>query len=253
MYSTGMPDREPVKLALTVEQFFAGMVAATATMGAYIGAVLHGNGQHVDLSLFEIMAGNQDRAVQAHTVFQYAGTIAARAGGGGGRNILPTGVYPVADGYVQFFALQPIWDRFCRMIDRPDLIEDPYFTAPENFTGNPAVKARSTRCSTSGCLPRTKREVMEKAQSVGYFCGAINTMEDVFNDPHLAAREFFAEIDHPSPARSAYPGAQFKMSGDTLARRPGARCSASTRRRCSASASATRAGCRRGCASRESI
>ena len=106
MHSTGIPDREPLKLALTVEQFFAGMIAATATMGAYLGAAAHGSGQHIDLSLFEIMAGNQDRAVQAHAVYQYAGTIAARQSRrAAGRNVLPSGVYPTSDGYVQFFAL----------------------------------------------------------------------------------------------------------------------------------------------------
>src|SRR4029450_3530292 len=73
MQTTGMAGREPVKLALTVEEFFAGMVCATATMGAFLGSKVHGLGQHLDLSLFEIMVGSQDRAVQAHTTFQYPG------------------------------------------------------------------------------------------------------------------------------------------------------------------------------------
>jgi crotonobetainyl-CoA:carnitine CoA-transferase CaiB-like acyl-CoA transferase len=211
MYSTGDPDREPVKLALTAEQFFAGMVSATATMGAFMGVVLHGVGQHVDLSLMEIMAANQDRGVQAHTNYQYTGSVAARTGGGASRNILPSGVYPCADGYVQLFALQPVWDRVCLMIDRPDLISDPYFTAPENFSANPAVKAEFDAILLEWLLPRTKQEIMLKAQSVGYFCGALNTMEDVFNDEHLRARDFFVEVDHPYTGPIEYPGPQFKM------------------------------------------
>jgi crotonobetainyl-CoA:carnitine CoA-transferase CaiB-like acyl-CoA transferase len=216
MYSTGEPDREPVKLALTAEQIFAGMVSATATMGAFMGAALHGTGQHVDLSLMEIMAGNQDRGVQAHTNFQYTGTISGRTGGGAGRNILPSGVYPCADGYVQLFALQPVWDRVCLMIDRPDLISDPYFTAPENFTGNPAVKGEFDAILLEWLFARTKQEIMLKAQSVGYFCGAINTMEDVFNDEHLRARDYFVEIDHPYTGPLKYPGPQFKMAQTPL-------------------------------------
>ena len=216
MYSTGEADREPVKLALTAEQIFAGMVSATATMGAFMGAALHGTGQHVDLSLMEIMAGNQDRGVQAHTNFQYTGTIAGRTGGGAGRNILPSGVYPCADGYVQLFALQPVWDRVCLMIDRPDLISDPYFTAPENFTGNPAVKGEFDAILLEWLFARTKQEIMVKAQSVGYFCGAINTMEDVFNDEHLQARDYFVEVDHPYTGPLRYPGPQFKMAETPL-------------------------------------
>lgn len=216
MQTTGMPDRPPLKLGLTVESIYAGMVSAAATMGAFMGAVTTGAGQHVDLSLMEIMAGNQDRAVQGHMMYQYAGNSRggwARTGGGSmGRNILPVGVYPCADGYVQFFTLQPLWDRVCRMIDRPDLIDDPYFTAPENFNNNPEVKAEFDAILLEWLMRHTKREVMEKSQSVGYMCGAINTMEDVFADPHLAARGFFVEVDHPYTGPLRYPGAQFKMS-----------------------------------------
>ena len=53
---------------------------------------------------------------------------------------------------------------------------------------------------------------MERSQAVGYMCGAINTVEDVFNDPHLMARNYFVEIDHPYTGPLRYPGAQFKMS-----------------------------------------
>jgi crotonobetainyl-CoA:carnitine CoA-transferase CaiB-like acyl-CoA transferase len=211
MHSTGVPDREPVKLALTVEQIYAGMVAATATMGAFMGASAGGSGQHVDLSLFEIMTGNQDRAVQGFMGHQLAGLKAVRAGGSGGRNLLPSGVYPCADGYVQFFALTPVWDRFCRMIDRPDLNDDAYYTAPEHFSGNAEVKAEVDAILYEWLLPRTRREVMDAAQAAGYFCGALNTMEDVFSDIHLAARGFFASVEHPATGELRYPGAPFKM------------------------------------------
>jgi crotonobetainyl-CoA:carnitine CoA-transferase CaiB-like acyl-CoA transferase len=216
MQVTGMPDRPPLKLGLTVENVYAGMVSATATLGAFMGAVNHGIGQHVDLALMEIQAGNQDRAVQGHMMYQYLGRPNggwARAGGGSmGRTLLPVGVYPCADGYVQFFTLQPLWDRVCKMIDRPDLIDDPHFRAPENFTDNAEVKAEFDAILLEWLLVRTKREVMEKAQACGYMCGAINTMEDVFADPHLAERGFFVEVDHPYAGTLRYPGAQFKMS-----------------------------------------
>ena len=213
MISTGMPDREPVKLGLTVEQFYAGMVCATATMGAFFGATASGVGQHVDMSLMEIMVANQDRAVQGHMIYQYTGPGAGRTGGGSaGRTIVPVGVYPTLDGYVQFFALTPRWDRICKMIGRPDLIDDPHFTAPENFAGNPEVKEEFDGILLEWLLQHTKREVMELSQAAGHPCGAINTMEDVFNDPHLEARAFFAEVDHPATGPLRYPGPQFRMS-----------------------------------------
>ena len=98
LYSSGLPGREPVKLGLTVEQIYAGMVTAAATLGAYWGASESGVGQHVDLSLFEIMAGNQDRAAQQNLTYQYTGDAPKRSGPLGGRNICPTASIPRADG-----------------------------------------------------------------------------------------------------------------------------------------------------------
>lgn len=68
MHSTGEPGREPVKLGLTVGQFFCGALAASAAMGAFLGSALHGSGQYLDLSLYEFMVGNQDRAFTALTI-----------------------------------------------------------------------------------------------------------------------------------------------------------------------------------------
>jgi crotonobetainyl-CoA:carnitine CoA-transferase CaiB-like acyl-CoA transferase len=216
MPSTGMPDRPPLKLGLTVENIYAGMVCAAATMGAFIGAVAHGTGQHLDLALMEIQAGNQDRGVQGQMLYQYVGNAnrgPARTGGAVvGRFLSPVGVYPCADGYVQFFTLQPLWERVCTMLGRPDLVNDPHFTAPENFNNNPEVKAEFDALLLEWLLVHTKREVMEASQAAGYMCGAINTMEDVFADPHLAARGFLVEVDHPYAGTLTYPGAPFKMS-----------------------------------------
>jgi crotonobetainyl-CoA:carnitine CoA-transferase CaiB-like acyl-CoA transferase len=212
MYGTGMPDRPPVKLGLQVEQFFCGMVSATATLGAYLGNVFKGVAQHVDLSLFELMAGNQDRTVQAHATYQYTGVVNKRVGGGTGRNILPNGAYPCADGYVQFFAMRPVWKECCLMIDRPDLIDDQHYLAPENFAGNPERKAEVDAMVIEWCVQHTKREVMEKAQSVGYICGVLNEMDEVFADPHLEFRKYFTEIDHPYTGPLKYPGPQFRMA-----------------------------------------
>ncbi len=212
MHSTGMPGREPVKLGLTVQQFYAGMVAATATLGAYMGSVLHDIGQYVDLSLFEIMTGSQDRAVQGHATYQFTGVLPQRTGGGAGRNILPNGAYPCADGYVQMFAMRPVWKEACLMVDRPDLIDDPYFTAPENFAGNPDARAAFEAILLEWLLAHTRQEVVAKAQSVGYICSSLNAMDEVFGDPHLEARGYFTEVDHPRTGPLRYPGAQFRMS-----------------------------------------
>ena len=213
MHSTGMPEREPIKLALTVEQFFVGNVAAVASMGAFIGALTSGEGQQLDLSIMEMQVGHQDRGIANLITYQYSGQPTFRRSRELFRTIMPNGVYPAAEGYVQFSGGQLAWwPRFCHMIGRLDLIGDPHFTTPERFYNNPEVKAEVETIFYEWLLQNTKQEAMEKSQAEGYLAGAINTMEDVFNDPHLAARNFFVEIDHPVTGPLKYPGPPFLMS-----------------------------------------
>jgi crotonobetainyl-CoA:carnitine CoA-transferase CaiB-like acyl-CoA transferase len=212
MASSGLPTREPVKLALTVMQIYAGMVASAAVVGAYLGAKRHGVGQLVDLSLFEIMATNQDRALMATAAYQYLGITASHRLAPNRRDITPASAYPCRDGYVQFFALVQSWKAACLLIERPDLIEDPHFTAPENATGNPEVKAEFESIFLEWLLLHDKQEIMERAQRVGYIAGAGNAMEDTFLDRQLSERGFFVEVDHPYAGTLRYPGAPVKMS-----------------------------------------
>ena len=96
MYSTGLEDREPLKLGENVVLYQAGAIAATATMGA----VFSDGSQHVDVSLMETQVGSIDRRMSMLLAYQYNGEISRRsatATAGG----YPNGVFICLDGYVQ--------------------------------------------------------------------------------------------------------------------------------------------------------
>jgi crotonobetainyl-CoA:carnitine CoA-transferase CaiB-like acyl-CoA transferase len=209
MATTGLPHREPVKLALTVMQIYAGMVCSTAVMGAYLGSKWHEVGQQVDLSLFQLMATNQDRALMATAAYQYLGAMGQRSAGNR-QDITPASAYPCADGYVQMFALVQSWPAVCNLIERPDLIEDPHFA--ENRKGNAEVNAEFEEIFLEWLSRHGKQEIMERAQSLGYICGAGNAMEDTFRDRQLNSRGFFVDVAHPYTGPLRYPGASVRMS-----------------------------------------
>jgi crotonobetainyl-CoA:carnitine CoA-transferase CaiB-like acyl-CoA transferase len=106
------------------------------------------------------------------------------------------------------------------MIERPDLVKDPHFTAPQNFSGNPAVKEEFDAILLEWLLAHTKAEVIDRAQEAGYPSAPLNDMSEVFTDPHLLARNFFYEIDHPHTGNLRYPGPPFRMSADAWCPRP---------------------------------
>ena len=57
-----------------------------------------------------------------------------------------------------------------------------------------------------------KREVMALLQQAGVPACAVLDDEDIYSDPHLAARRFFERIEHPWAGVHRYPGFLWKFS-----------------------------------------
>ena len=98
--ATGMADREPVKMPANVVLCQSGNVAAVAALAALAVAERSGKGVHVDVSSFETQAGSIDRRTGYLMWRIFTGQNAPRSGGHGA-GLIPSGVYPTPDGYVQ--------------------------------------------------------------------------------------------------------------------------------------------------------
>jgi crotonobetainyl-CoA:carnitine CoA-transferase CaiB-like acyl-CoA transferase len=130
MYSSGATDREPLKQAPELTLFQGGSVAATATMIGVFSARRHQIGQHLDLSLFETQAGSIDRRLTSLVAYQYNG---ANPGPEDPIpvGIMPSGVYPCKDGFVDIRVNFRWWDRLVAMMEMPELHKDPRFSTDE--------------------------------------------------------------------------------------------------------------------------
>ena len=209
LYVTGAPDREPIKLGLYAPLFLVGSVAAAMGFGAFWGALRSGTGQHIDVAIMEVLAGSMDRAAPNLMAVAYTGDYFMRRSRDTRISILPAGVYPCKDGYVQIVAQPAWWDRLCRTIERPDLITDPHFS---QHLFNMELAPELDALLIPWLLERTKQEIMEKAQREGLPVSAINTMDDVFKDPQLRFRDYFVTVDHPFAGLLEYPGPPFKFA-----------------------------------------
>ena len=58
MHREGLPDREPLRYGAEIAQYFSGTTAAAATMIALFGVAMHGEGEWIDISMQECMAGH---------------------------------------------------------------------------------------------------------------------------------------------------------------------------------------------------
>ncbi|MEZ5982180.1 MAG: CaiB/BaiF CoA-transferase family protein [Parvularculaceae bacterium] len=120
----GAPGAEPMKVGVAVADLFSGMYAANAMLAALRHAERTGEGQHVDVALFDCQI-----AMLANQASNYLVSGAAPTRMGNAHpNLTPYQVFATADGFIvvatgndgQFAA-------FSRVITRPDLPRDPRF------------------------------------------------------------------------------------------------------------------------------
>jgi crotonobetainyl-CoA:carnitine CoA-transferase CaiB-like acyl-CoA transferase len=208
MYSSGASGREPLKQAHGLTLYQGGAMAAAATMTGITGLRRHGIGQHIDISLFETQAGSMDRRMTSLVTYQYTGS---NPGPEDPRpvGILPSGVFPCKDGYVDIRTTMRWWDRLVAMLEMPELHDDPRFNS-EAARLDPRHREPFMRIFHAWLRRHTRQEIMRLAQRARLPGTTVNTPGEVLNDPHFVARGAFVTIPHPVAGAWRFPGAPFR-------------------------------------------
>ena len=212
LYSTGVAEKEPVKLGGTVGLYQAGTMAAFATLGAVMAARDSGAGQHVDVSLMEAQAGSIDRRMSMLLAYQYNDEISGRTplGSASGSGGYPSGTYPCADGFFQVTGGGNYFSRVREMLGGPEELSGDEWLTPEAQTDE-EMAGLFDAVFYPWLLDRTKYQIWEQAQASRVLSGPLNTMEDLLNDEVFQRRGAFAEVEHPAIGSATYPGRPFMM------------------------------------------
>lgn len=218
MYSMGLTEREPVKMAGTAALFESGSAVAAGAMGALWAGKRHGIHQRVDIALAETHFGGVDRRHATAIAYQFSGRKMLRAGSA--TLGMPQGIYPCADGYMEFNNAGLRYDRIQDMLGYPDWATDERFTDPmARF--DPTLIEEWNAYFLEWCVMRTKKEVWAEARRAKVLCGPLFTMEDLFEDEHFTDRGFWAHAEHPVLGNVRFHGRPFMMEkGGWELRRP---------------------------------
>ena len=206
---TGSSEREPLKLAGNLAQLHAGLVAAYAIMLGVLRAEAGGEGDHVDVAMYETQMGSRDRRTISLTAHAYQGTVTTRRATSG--LSLAAGVQPCQDGDIDILAPGPKIHDFMRMIGRDDLVGDERLNRPP-ATLDPAFVEEVSTSYLAWSTARTKREALAEAQAHGLLAGVVNTLPDLATDPHYRERGVWEEIEHPVAGTFEYPGRTLILS-----------------------------------------
>jgi CoA:oxalate CoA-transferase len=203
MQTIGLPDREPLKIGGNAALYTTGMSAFSATMIALYARDVQGFGQHVDVSAMETIAVAQIHSSIHH---QFGRTPTRRE----------SPLVGAKDGWVspglERGVRQDTWARVCDLIGRPDLKDDPAFNTPEVRREH----QQDLLAILSGwTATQPKEEIYHLFQELRSVAGYVATVDDLFTSRQLVARQFFQTIDHPCAGEALYPGAPFRIQGET--------------------------------------
>jgi crotonobetainyl-CoA:carnitine CoA-transferase CaiB-like acyl-CoA transferase len=190
MSLTGDPDGLPQKVGIPVADLFAGLYATIGILAALRHRDATGEGQHIDIGMLDThVAWLANQGMN----FLATGENPPRLGNQH-PNIVPYQVFATADGAIVLsVGNDATFERFCRGFGLDHLLDDARFATNAARVAN---RALVTETLTPVLKSRSTAAWIEALEALSIGCGPINTLKDVFSDPHVAARGMVIEMDH---------------------------------------------------------
>jgi len=206
MSITGHPDQAPVKVGVPITDINAGMYAAYGVLSAVIHRMKTGEGQFVDTSLLE--AGIACTIWESAIHFATGGVPVPE--GSRHRLSAPYQAFATRNGYITVGAAnQANWEKLAQAVGRADLLRDSRFGSnPERMVNLEPLEGELEKTFET----QTTEYWMEKLGAAAVPCGPINNMKQVYDDPHVRARNMVVERDHPAAGRVRHIGIPVKLS-----------------------------------------
>ncbi len=210
MSITGEPEGEPMKTGVAVVDLFAGQNAIIAILAALQARTLTGQGQQLDISLFDSQLG---WLANVASNFLISGKLPKRHGNAH-PNIVPYQSFQANDGW---FAIAVGNDRqfarLCELLGRPDLALDEKFeTNSARVQNREELIALLTEIFKSNSIS----DWLKKLDEAEIPCGPINNFEQVFSMSQVREREMLVHMEHPTIGSLPMVGSPLKMSGSPV-------------------------------------
>ena len=209
MSITGEPDSaggRPLKVGLGIADVMCGMYATTGILAALRHRDRTGEGQYIDLALYDSQVAWLINAATNHLV---SGKVPGRIGNRH-PNIAPYQTFRTADGDIAVAVGNDTqFKRFCAAIDAPDMAEDLRFRRNRDRVIN--IDALDQRIT---CLlaTDTAENWETRLLTAEVPAGRVATIEQVLSNPHTLAREMVVELEQADGETVRLLGNPLKMS-----------------------------------------
>lgn len=216
MSLTGLPDDEggtETKAGVGIADVMCGMYATVSILAALNHRNKTGEGQYLDISLFDSQVSWLINQGVAHLV---SGEIPGRLGNGH-PTIVPYETFPASDmSFILAVGNDSQFKKFCVVAGAPALADDARFAANADRVRNRKDLVPLIRRLT---IEKTAAEWIELLEREGVPCGPVNDLGSVFADPQVLARNMKISMPHELSGSVDLIGSPIRMSKTPVAYR----------------------------------
>jgi len=205
MSITGWPDSPPTRVGVSIGDITAALFTTIGIVSALYQREQSGSGQKIDVAMLDCQVAILENAMAR---FQVGGEN-PKPLGNRHPTITPFQVFPTSDDFVVVaVGNDTLWQRFCRVVKREELIEDERFVTNDARTQNleglnqelyPLFRSRSTA---------DWRALLDEA---GVPSAEINGVREVMAHPQVRAREMVVDLEDDNLPGVSLAGNPIKM------------------------------------------
>ena len=203
----GEEEGPPMKVGVAIVDITAGLFACSAILAALHYREKTGVGQHIDMALLDAQVAWLANQGSNYLV---SGKVPRRMGNAH-PNIVPYETFAAKDGI--YIALgvgnDNQWRKFCKLAGIEPLTDDPlYATNPKRVEN----RKKLVPLLQEVFLRKDSGEWLKLLSEAEIPVGPINTIDRVFADPQVLARQMLVEMEHPKVGKFKVVGSPLKLS-----------------------------------------
>jgi crotonobetainyl-CoA:carnitine CoA-transferase CaiB-like acyl-CoA transferase len=195
VYRQGLPDM-PIRTVVPYADFGTALTLAIGVMMALYHRDRTGVGQHVEGALLPTALMLSNAFLIERELLQ----VDKPRMGNKGASVAPCDLYKTAD--EQWVLLQvagqPMFKRWCRLVDRLDLFADPRFADDDARWRHGDML---NDIMAAWCADKTRAEVLELLEKAKMPAAPLYSTQDVLDDPHVRAMGYLRRVPFPGASR----------------------------------------------------
>ncbi|MBI5500018.1 MAG: CoA transferase [Deltaproteobacteria bacterium] len=191
MSVTGEPGRVPVRLGIPMGDLAGSMFAVYSISAALVERQRTGTGRRIEVALLDCLISMLNYMAQYYfTGGQVSGPI-----GSGHMSVVPYGAFATKDRPITVaIFVEKFWHSLCEVVGLPGMADDPRFHDAAARLKN---RDECNRLLQEKFLEKTQDEWIKALWAKEIPSAPILSLDQVFEDPQVLAREMVVNVEHP--------------------------------------------------------